>query len=341
MTPTDQLDQLKVDDVQVESLIFLGTGTSSQVPVLGCLTDAKSKCRICPSALHTATRKNRRRNTSAVFTLSNGKTILIDCGKSFFDAALEVWPRAKLRKIDALLLTHNHADALNGLDDLRGFTLGGFIQKNIPIYCSRKTYDSVVETFPYMVDSNKATGGGDIPAFEWHVIDEDKPFYVESCQVTVEALRVEHGRYFDEARTPFICLGFRIADVSYVSDASAIPETTKAKIEGSRILVLDALKYGSHASHFSIPEALSFVKGLEKPAERTYLLDFTHDVDHYKLEKELQSEELWIAPAYDGLQLRLSDDVTETDLFKEVPWMAVSEREGKDEAGSGKVKSMV
>lgn len=333
------IEALSIHEPSVKSLIFLGTGTSSQVPVIGCLTNASSRCKVCPSALHPETRKNRRRNTSALITLSNEKNILIDCGKSFFDAALEIWPRARLRKIDALLLTHNHADALNGLDDLRGWTLGGFIQDSIPIYCSQRTYDSVSETFPYMIDSQKATGGGDIPAFQWHVIDEDAEFYVESCSMTVQALRVEHGRYFDEARTPFICLGFRIADVSYISDASAIPESTKRKIEGSRILVLDALKHGKHASHYSIPEALEFINSLERPALRTYLLDFTHDVDHYTLEADLKSQNLDIAPAYDGLQVNLSDSIRETDLLAEVAWVAVSEVNGT--VHDGKVKSMV
>lgn len=116
--------------------------------------------------------------------------------------AVQIWPRARLRKIDALLLTHAHADAMLGLDDLRGWTLGRFIQDSIQIYCSQATFDAVKSMFPYMIDSDKATGGGDIPAFDWHVIDEDQEFWIQSCGISVSALRVEHGRYFDEARTP-------------------------------------------------------------------------------------------------------------------------------------------
>lgn len=198
----DRLAAVSLDTPLVDSLIFLGTGTSSQVPAVGCLTDPDSRCSVCPSALHRETQKNRRRNTSAILTLSNGKNVMIDCGKSFFEMALQIWPRARLRKIDALLLTHAHADAMLGLDDLRGWTLGRFIQDSIQIYCSQTTYDAVKAMFPYMIDSDKATGGGDIPAFDWHVIDEDKEFWVESCGISVQALKVEHGRYFDEARTP-------------------------------------------------------------------------------------------------------------------------------------------
>lgn len=270
-----RLEKLSLQEPTVDTLIFLGTGTSSQVPTIGCLTDPESKCRVCPSSLHMETQKNRRRNTSALITLSNEKNILIDCGKSFFEMALQIWPRAKLRQIDALLLTHAHADAMLGLDDLRGWTLGRFIQDSIQIYCSQATFDAVKGMFPYMIDSDKATGGGDIPAFDWHIINEDEQFWIESCGVSVETLKVEHGRYFDEARTPFICLGFRIGSVSYISDASSIPEKTRAKVEGSRVLILDALKKTPHASHFSIPEALKFVNALERPASRTYLIGVT------------------------------------------------------------------
>lgn len=327
MTESD-LSKLSLEEPFVSSLIFLGTGTSAQVPAVGCLTDPNSQCKVCPSSLHPKTRKNRRRNTSAILSLSNGSNVMIDCGKSFFEMALQIWPRARLRKIDALLLTHAHADAMLGLDDLRGWTFYGFIQSSIPIYCTKTTFDAVKEMFPYMIDSDKATGGGDIPATEWHIIDDSKQFYVESCGITIDPLRVEHGRYFDEARTPFICLGFRLGNVSYVSDTSSIPPSTKKKIEGSRVLILDALKNEPHSSHFSIPESLNFVNSLEYPPERTYLLDFTHDIDHYELERRLQSnEKSYIAPAYDGQQLFFSKDrIREVDLLAEVPWLAVSEQ---------------
>lgn len=329
----------------IDSLIFLGTGTSAQVPAIGCLTDPHSPCLVCPSALHAETRKNRRRNTSAIFSLSNGKNVMIDCGKSFFEMALQIWPRAKLRKIDALLLTHAHADAMLGLDDLRGWTLYSFIQPSIPIYCTKTTFEAVKEMFPYMIDSGRATGGGDIPDTDWHIIDDEEEFYVESCGITIDPLKVEHGKYFDEARSPFICLGFKLGNVSYVSDASAIPASTKRKIEGSRVLILDALKQEPHSSHFSIPESLDFVNTSERPAKRTYLIDFTHEIDHYELETRLkETEKLRIAPAYDGLQLLFSkDDIREVDLLGVVPWLAVSEQLYKNSSDehTSRVKNMI
>lgn len=253
---------------------------------------------------------------------------MIDCGKSFFEMAVQIWPRAKLRNIDALLLTHAHADAMLGLDDLRGWTFYSFIQPSIPIYCTATTYEAVKEMFPYLVDSEKATGGGDIPDIEWNIISDEEPFWVESCGITIDPLRVEHGRYFDVDRTPFICLGFKLDNISYVSDASAVPSRTKRKIEGSRVLILDALKEGPHSSHFSIPESLTFVNTCNNPPERTYLLDFTHDVDHYELEERLRrTEKLYITPAYDGQQLIfVENEIQEVDLLTEVPLRAVSEQ---------------
>jgi Beta-lactamase superfamily domain len=107
-----------------------------------------------------------------------------------------------------------------------------------------------------MVDSKKATGGGDIPSFVWHSFDPSEPFQIPSCgEIEVIPLPVEHGMYFsDEPATPYMCMGFRIGNVSYISDANRISDETKRKIEGSRILILDALREVPHASHFSFDE---------------------------------------------------------------------------------------
>lgn len=110
-----------------------------------------------------------------------------------------------------------------------------------------------------MVDAKRATGGGDIPSFTWHPFDTSKSFIVPSCGgIEITPLPVEHGMYFsDGPAKPYMCMGFRIGSVSYVSDASRIPEATKQKIEGSKILILDALREVPHASHFSYSEVFS------------------------------------------------------------------------------------
>jgi len=175
------------------------------------------------------------------------------------DGAITLFPRFGLRRVDALLLTHDHADACFGLDDLRSLTLQGTfapVQDHVPIYTSPETHATISNMFPYMVDSSKATGGGDIPSFVWHQFEPSETFTIHTCgDIRVMPLPVEHGMYFaSKPPKPYMCMGFRIGDVSYVSDANRIPEETKRKIEGSKVLILDALRERPHASHFSFDE---------------------------------------------------------------------------------------
>jgi phosphoribosyl 1,2-cyclic phosphodiesterase len=130
------------------------------------------------------------------------------------------------------------------------------VQDHIPIYTSPETYSSISNMFSYMVDSQKATGGGDIPLFVWHPFDTSDSFTIPSCGgIEVIPLPVEHGTYFSDGHAkPYMCMGFRIGDLSYVSDANRIPLETKRKIEGCKILILDALRELPHGSHFSFNE---------------------------------------------------------------------------------------
>lgn len=167
--------------------------------------------------------KNRRFCTSLVAVGSEPErpetrsTILIDCGKSFYESALRFFPRYGLRKIDAVLLTHAHADAILGLDDLRSWTMGACIQPYVDIYLTEECLQTVQQTFPYLVDTLRATGGGDVGALRWHIIDAHSSFCAGSQNVLVEPLRVEHG-FVPPDRRPFECLGFRIDTLSYISD---------------------------------------------------------------------------------------------------------------------------
>ncbi|OLL25755.1 putative hydrolase [Neolecta irregularis DAH-3] len=232
--------------------------------------------------------------------------ILIDAGKTFYESALLVFPKYGLRQIDALLLSHNHCDAANGLDDLRGWTLGGFVQEYIDVYCDQATFHSVRTMFPFLVDISKATGGGDLTdqGFKWHVIDPIEPFQIEAGGIQVQALQVEHGFY--SSGLPYYCLGFRIGEFSYISDTSAVPERTKTLLHGTKVLVLDALRDKPHPSHFSINQALGFVKSLHPPPLQTYLTGFSHDVNHYELEKRLVKDtSINITPCFDGQKVEL------------------------------------
>lgn len=111
--------------------------------------------------------------------------MVIDVGKNFQAAAVEWFPKYGLREIDAVIITHAHADAMNGLDDLRGWTLGGAIQTRIDVYVSQSTFCEVQRSFPYLVSREFASGGGDVPDFEWHIIEDKVPFEIKDTGVQI------------------------------------------------------------------------------------------------------------------------------------------------------------
>jgi len=194
-------------------LIFHGTGTSSCLPNIACLTN-EPRCEACWLGADASRGaevglkpyeaiRNRRRNTGAILRYTDEGTeetvLVIDAGKTFVQAAIEWFPTYGLRRIDGLLLTHAHADAMNGLDDLRCWTLRAAIQPHIDIYLTQRTFNEVQRTFPYLVDKGMATGGGDTPDFLWHIINEFEPVQIKGVKVV--PLPLHHGRYFEPQQT--------------------------------------------------------------------------------------------------------------------------------------------
>ncbi|KAH8100484.1 beta-lactamase-like protein [Cristinia sonorae] len=194
-------------EIPVE-LIFLGTGTSSCVPNIDCLTapPGGKQCRTCLSTLTPEGKRNIRRNTSMVARLrgrdGNKVTIVVDVGKSFQASAVEWFPKYGLRRIDAVLITHAHADAMNGLDDLRAWTLNAAIQPHVDLYVSQATFVEIQRSFPYLVSKEFASGGGDVPEFKWHIIDDRKPFEIQDTGIRISPFAVHHGRIFSTAPPP-------------------------------------------------------------------------------------------------------------------------------------------
>ncbi|KAJ1957396.1 hypothetical protein EC988_000856 [Linderina pennispora] len=290
---------------RVREIIFLGTGTSGCIPNIPCITSDNPDCTVCKYSLTAQGAKNRRRNTSLLIRIDHAdgreRNVVIDCGKTFFESAVEVFVKHNVKTIDAVLLTHGHADAILGLDDLRQWTLS--LGASIPVFLSKETLETVGNAFPYLVDTSKATGGGEVPKLNFQVIDPTVP--LEVAGVEFQPLLVEHGRYSDGE--PFFFLGFRFGNVSYISDCSRIPEATRPLIAGTELLVLDALKWTSHASHFGYWDALEEVRRFRP--ERTLLTDFCHSIEHGDMEaygKKLLCEEgLVVDPAYDGMRVVL------------------------------------
>jgi len=278
-------------------IVFLGTGTSEGIPRVSCLTNPDSNCLVCPDAVKPGS-PNRRRNTSLLIQrkFSDGRTsnVVIDAGKFFYESAIQLFPKFDVRTIDALVITHAHADAVGGFDDLRDWTNNA--QESLPIYLREVDLGVVEQLFYYLVDRNKQTGGGGVAKLSFDTIDST-PFKADGLELT--PLPVEHGKNWES-------FGYRFGDVSYISDASAISEKTADLVRGSEILVLDALRPArTHGTHFTVEEAIDQARRLG--VKRTLLVDGTHDIDHVPVNDELaklkDSEGLDIQYAYDGLEV--------------------------------------
>ncbi|KAI9257911.1 beta-lactamase-like protein [Sporodiniella umbellata] len=316
----------------VEEIVFLGTGTSSSVPTVACLTDPEKKCLVCLDAMTAEGYKNNRKNTSLLVRFRKHsdppnarlRNVLIDCGKTFYNSAIHILPQYDIRYLDGVILTHGHADACYGLDDLRGWTLNNAIQPHVNIHLSTEGMEVVQRTFPFLVDASLATGGGQVADFQYHVFDAHTPFTIEGLEFT--PLQVHHGIY-QATKAPYFCYGFKFGDVSYISDTNHIPQETMQLIQGkSRLFIVDCLRGKSsthtrhkklicslslvgnpHPSHFSLEQSLEASRTVA--AYKSYYVGFSHRIDHLTLENDLKAlektEGLRAAPAYDGLRLIL------------------------------------
>jgi len=277
----------------------LGTGTSEGVPRVSCLTNPDSNCPVCPDAMKPGS-PNRRRNTSLLIQrhLADGRTsnVVIDAGKFFYESAMQWFPKFNVQTMDALVITHAHADAVGGLDDLRDWTNNA--QESLPIYLRDSDLESVESLFFYLVDRSKQTGGGGVAKLVFETVDSS-PFSADG--LTMTPLPVEHGRGQE-------IFGYRFGDVSYISDASAISDETADLIEGSSVLVLDALRPArTHGTHFTLEEAIEHAKRLG--VERVLLTDATHDIDHVPVNADLaklkNTDGIDIQYAHDGLEIEI------------------------------------
>ncbi len=251
-------------------ITFLGTGTSQGVPVIGC------DCDVCRSLDY----RDKRLRTS-VHIEANGKSFVIDTGPDFRQQMLQ----ENIKRLDAVIFTHGHKDHTAGLDDVRAYN---FLQRmNMPVYGQKQLLEQLRIEFYYAFEPQKYPG---IPLLDLIEIT-DQPF--EASGVTFTPLPVQH------LHMPV--LGFRINDFSYITDANFIPEETFKKLEGTKILALNALQREKHVSHFNLEQAIGIAKRIG--AQQTYFIHISHKLGTHKLiEKELSRS---IALAYDGLSITL------------------------------------
>lgn len=255
-------------------IVFLGTGTSAGVPVIGCA------CAVCRS-----TDPRDRRLRPSIFVDVPGRTrILVDTSSDLRQQALT----HGITRIDAILFTHSHADHILGLDEVRRFNA---IQEGpIPCYASAATWESIRRTFHYAFDGVPRQGGG-IPKLEAHEIDG--PFALGGVRVVPVPLW--HGR--------MPILGFRFGSFAYLTDCNAIPDESWPLVAGVDTLVIDALRDRPHSTHFTVAEALDAIARIAP--RRTYLIHMCHDLGHAETNARLPAD---VELAYDGLVLDVQVD---------------------------------
>ncbi|MCF8463121.1 MAG: MBL fold metallo-hydrolase [Rickettsiaceae bacterium] len=239
---------------------ILGCGSSLGVPVVGCF------CQVCTSQNH----KNKRSRCSITISVNN-KLILIDSGPDIREQLL----KARITNLDAVILTHAHADHINGLDDLRIFTK----EKPLNIYTNKETAEIIENHFNYLTEPGH---------FILHKENYHKELLI--AEITFTFLRQNHGNIES--------IGVRLGDFIYANDLDSFPQETIKYLEGSRYWVVDCINYQSNDKHFGLDLVSYWVEKLK--LERIYLTNMSHRLDYNKLLQELPSN---ITPAYDGLQI--------------------------------------
>lgn len=248
---------------------FLGTGTSSGIPLLGC------SCPVCTSTDW----RDKRLRCAGLLEWDN-KTIVIDAGQDFRQQML----RENVKHIDAILITHAHMDHIGGLDELRAYN---FAQNmDMPVYADALAAEMMKKMFAYIFAEEKYPG---VPNLDLKLIEKNKAFNLLGKEIL--PLEVLHGKMPVTA--------FKINDFAYVTDAKYFSDETTKSLKGIKTLVINAVRIAEHHSHLNLKEALAFIEKIK--AEKAYLIHISHRFDkHTEIEKMLPPN---VKIAYDGLQI--------------------------------------
>jgi len=254
-------------------ITFLGTGTSHGVPVAACA------CAVCSSL-----DGRDKRWRSSILVEEGGSTILVDAGPEFRLQAI----RAGLRRLDAVLLTHAHADHIMGLDDLRPFMASG----PLPIRGDGPTLAEVRQRFSYAFEDGQAGGGK--PRFDLAEAG-DEAFFLGGIEV--RRIPLLHGRLWVS--------GWRFGSFAYLTDCSAIPGSSMALLEGVKVAAIDGLRIKPSTTHFSFEEAIAAARSLG--LRQVWLTHICHESSHAQIMDWCldHGADVAAAPAWDGLKLEL------------------------------------
>nr|WP_293840991.1 MBL fold metallo-hydrolase [uncultured Arsenicibacter sp.] len=249
---------------------LLGTGTSSGVPLIAC------ECEVCRSTDF----RDKRLRTSIHLAVDD-VSVVVDTGPDFRQQML----RMGLKRLDAVVFTHEHKDHTAGLDEVRAFNFRQ--NQEIPIYARDRVLAQLKNEFAYIFAEHKYPG---VPHIQPHEID-DEPFEIRGVRFT--PINVMHHK--------LPVYGFRVRDFTYLTDLNYISDEELEKVYGTRVLVLDALQRQPHISHFTLDEAVALAERIR--AERTYFTHISHKLGtHRDVENELPPS---IRLGYDGLQIQL------------------------------------
>lgn len=250
-------------------LTFLGTGTSTGVPSIGC------ECETCVSD----DPRDKRLRVSILIEHA-GQSILVDTSSDFRQQAL----RAGLKHLDAVLITHCHADHIFGLDDIRPLN---FRHGALGVYANERAWVDIKRIFKYIFEPSHFGGG--LPQVIPHTVVPGASFCIER-DLIVTPLKVIHGR--------LPVMAYRLNDFAYATDLSEIPPETMNQLRDLDVLVLDCLRFVEHPTHLWLDKALEYIEQI-KP-KHAFLTHIAHDVKHERDSSRLPSGVEW---AYDGLQV--------------------------------------
>ena len=245
---------------------FLGTGTSTGNPEIGC------RCEVCKSK----NTKDHRLRSSVLIDVDD-KRILIDCGPDFRQQVMNI----NFKKLHGILITHDHYDHVGGLDDLRPFNRFG----NIEVYAGKSTENTLKSRYYYCFQEVKYPG---VPCFSLNIVD-DSPFYIEGVHITPVNL-MHH-------QLPI--LGYRIGNLAYLTDLKYIPEEEFEKLKGIDTLIINALRIETHISHQTLDEALINIQRIAP--KKAYLIHMSHHVGLHDTVENILPEGVHLA--YDGLEI--------------------------------------
>jgi phosphoribosyl 1,2-cyclic phosphate phosphodiesterase len=263
-------------------ITFLGTGTSHGVPSIDCMLSGYSLCRkgVCRAALSDP---RQQRTRSSILVEFRDKHVLFDVSSDFRTQAL----RERIPKVDAVLITHCHADHISGIPDIRSYT--AHRQDPLPLYGSDECMAAIRVSFPYIFDPNAFFGGG-IPRISTNPVAGVFSLFGEE----ITCIPVEHGSLSG-------CYGFRVNGLAYIPDLKSLPERTRDLLGGLDVLVLNCLREShTHSSHLTLEQSIGLARAIRP--KKCFFIHMSHDIDYRTDTAKLDD---WMSFSYDGLTIEV------------------------------------